>query len=292
MLDEKLSALMDGELEGSEADQVLARIEHDGEARQAWERMSLIGAAIRREDALQMHAGFAAGVMAQLNDRDHRQEPRTPERSNVVPLKRRWNRSLAGLAVAASVAAAAVLLVEQPSVKEGAEVASTPTATESAAEVAASDNSMRRRVTGDHVHTASAASSSASQSNTVVAADEHSSQSSPSAQGAADSQTASFMSAGFENIAKPGQVFDQDAVRASTPDWSRLIGPNSPQVSYERATASAAWQLQRSIMSGQTTTASKGDADQNLADSIGFLRLQGSSTPINIPPRETVAASH
>lgn len=270
MLNEKLSALMDGELESSEANQVLAQINRDPEARQAWERMCIISTAIRQEEALFVRSGFAAGVMSQLDSEQQVpvDQPSVSNNPKVVPLRRRWNRSIAGLAVAASVAAAAVLLVEQPAVNDGAEMASTPTATESTV----ADSGARRRSASSQMQTAS--TNSASQSANVETVADQS--------GSADSQGGmdqAFAGQGGGNIAKPGQALDQDAIRASTPDWSKLISPNSPQVSYEQATASASWQLQRSIMNGQQQTASNsnGSSDQNLADSIGFLRLQQSS---------------
>jgi hypothetical protein len=78
------------------------------------------------------------------------------------------------------------------------------------------------------------------------------------------------------SIARPGREIDQDAMRASTMDWSRLIGSNAPQMKYQRATASAAWQLRRSQMSPierHTKSASSKDTESGDLDGIGFMQL-------------------
>lgn len=49
---EKVSALMDGELDARETDLELARLKRDPEARAAWDTCHLIGAAMRRERAV------------------------------------------------------------------------------------------------------------------------------------------------------------------------------------------------------------------------------------------------
>jgi len=97
---QKISELMDGELEGREADGTLAALRDEGEARQAWRSYHLIGDAMR--DTRMLSAGFAARVAAGLE-----KEPTViaPGRIARVRQRPRWQM----LSAAASVAAVAMV---------------------------------------------------------------------------------------------------------------------------------------------------------------------------------------
>lgn len=107
MLDEKLSALLDDELEPGEIDACIDRLVVDAGVRQAWSRQHLVRAALRGQMSSEPAMDLAAKVMTAL---DAQETPAT--RSNVLafprfrPSSRQW---AAGLAMAASVAAVALL---------------------------------------------------------------------------------------------------------------------------------------------------------------------------------------
>ena len=63
-MNEKISELMDGELEGSDAARALAALREEGEGRQAWRTYHLIGDALR--DHSMLSAGFSDRVVASL----------------------------------------------------------------------------------------------------------------------------------------------------------------------------------------------------------------------------------
>jgi len=97
---EKISALMDGELERHEAAGMLNALVQEGESREAWRTYQLIGDAMR--DTQLLSAGFAARVSARLA-----KEPTVlaPARIASRPLVTRWQ----ALSAAAGVAAVALV---------------------------------------------------------------------------------------------------------------------------------------------------------------------------------------
>jgi sigma-E factor negative regulatory protein RseA len=99
---EQLSALMDGELDRDAARFLLRRVDADTQLTATWERFHLARAALRRQGSLAAGDGFAARVMAQLADEP---APRTSVRFEG------WRRLVAGGAIAAGVAVAALMLV-------------------------------------------------------------------------------------------------------------------------------------------------------------------------------------
>lgn len=96
----QVSALMDGELEQSEAAAPLQALRAESEARDAWRGYHLIGDAMR--DTRMLSAGFADRVAARLA-----QEPTViaPSRIAPVPQRPRWQL----LSAAASLAAVALV---------------------------------------------------------------------------------------------------------------------------------------------------------------------------------------
>lgn len=116
---EQLSAFLDGELPDPESALLLKRLERDDDLRGALSRYSLIGAVLRSDGDVPAARQVAARVSAAI--------AREPVQG---ALARRWRgrrslaRGAAGLGVAASVAAAALMLAPQ----FGAQVASQPAA--------------------------------------------------------------------------------------------------------------------------------------------------------------------
>ena len=98
---ERLSALVDGELEEAQAGELIEHVLGDSELRLAWERYYFVTDAVRNKIS-----EVAPGNLAQRVRQDVESEPvaLTQRRANRVPLK-----PVVGLALAASVAALAVI---------------------------------------------------------------------------------------------------------------------------------------------------------------------------------------
>jgi sigma-E factor negative regulatory protein RseA len=120
---ENLSAGIDGELSREELRFLLRRIEHDASLQQTWARYHLARDGLRRQLSPMAASGFADRVMSAIGQQ-------------VVPIETRrnhWLRWSAGGAIAASVAAAA-LMVGQPNVGD-AERGAMPSSRQSVAAV-------------------------------------------------------------------------------------------------------------------------------------------------------------
>lgn len=95
---EKISALMDGELEGQEAQQLLARLKQDEELVQGWHAFHVIGDALRGERALSQE--FSQRLTSRL----------TSEPTVLAPRPARTKRFTAyALSAAASLSAVALV---------------------------------------------------------------------------------------------------------------------------------------------------------------------------------------
>lgn len=105
---EQISALLDGELASGEISLLVRRMERDAGLRRAFSNYVLAGESLRAPGALVASPGFAARVAAAIDD-GQVEVASAPPAELVRP--RRWIRPLAGVAVAASAAVAAVLLV-------------------------------------------------------------------------------------------------------------------------------------------------------------------------------------
>lgn len=128
-LNEQLSALLDGELPPTEAELLLRRLERDGTLRATLARYTLAGDALRvgtleagRAPEVTASAGFAARISAAVLADEQRQatvratqaapvRPVTPVRARRTRL--RWLRPLGGMAVAATVAGVAVMVLQR-----------------------------------------------------------------------------------------------------------------------------------------------------------------------------------
>jgi sigma-E factor negative regulatory protein RseA len=112
-MNERISQLMDGELEGSDAERTLFALREESEGRQAWRTYHLIGDALR--DHRVLSAGFSDRVVAGLA-----QEPTVLAPARAAPAHS-WRRHLmpaaAGVAAAGFVGAVAFMMpMQEPSV--------------------------------------------------------------------------------------------------------------------------------------------------------------------------------
>ncbi len=105
---EQLSTFLDGELPEQETALLLKRLERDDELRGALSRYSLIGAVLRNDGDVPAARQVAARVSAAIA-----KEPLRASAFVRLPRRDMLQRSLAGLAIAASVAFGSVLLVQQ-----------------------------------------------------------------------------------------------------------------------------------------------------------------------------------
>jgi hypothetical protein len=199
------------------------------------------------------------------------------------------------LAVAASVSAIAVVVVRQPAANDAAGTAAPmPAKVASSGTTAATTVSAPKAVKSagadSGAKTVADADSSSSITKTVSDTTNDASDtteavlatvSSPGSEASTSRQATSHVR--HYDIPKPGTGIEQDALTASTPDWSHLIGPHAPQMTYERATASAAWQLRRSMMAHPQKGRAASNVDSNhLSGAIGFMRLHHKGAPV--PP--------
>jgi negative regulator of sigma E activity len=105
-LDSQLSAMFDDELPATECELLARRLARDEQLRGRWGRYAAIGACIRGEHGVRLGAPLASKVSAALTQEAKARaapDPRSPGIS--------WISSLAGLAMAATVAAAAILWI-------------------------------------------------------------------------------------------------------------------------------------------------------------------------------------
>jgi sigma-E factor negative regulatory protein RseA len=108
---EQVSAFLDGELPNSETELLLKRLTRDGELRESFGRYALIGEALRGASEAYLTKGFAGRVNFAIDG-----EP-VPAGGHVARTHApRWWRPLAGVAVAAGVAAVAVVALQQRAV--------------------------------------------------------------------------------------------------------------------------------------------------------------------------------
>ncbi len=112
---EQLSTFLDGELPDAETALLLKRLERDDDLRGALSRYSLIGAVLRNDGDVPAARQVAARVSAAIA-----REPTQDGSGIPLPGRAALLRSGAGLAIAAGVAAAALLLVQQAPLQDGA----------------------------------------------------------------------------------------------------------------------------------------------------------------------------
>lgn len=105
-LDSQLSAMFDDELPGAECELLARRLSRDEQLKARWGRYAVIGATIRAERGVRLNAALARKVNAAILAEPALGTGATPQRA---PLRGwRWRQGVAGLAVAASVAAVSI----------------------------------------------------------------------------------------------------------------------------------------------------------------------------------------
>jgi sigma-E factor negative regulatory protein RseA len=111
-VNEQLSTCLDGELPAAELDLLLKRLERNPELREAMSRYTVIGEALRHSKPAIASRSFADKVMAAVD-----QEPAAARRApRVSPVTLRRLRPVAGIGIAATVAAIAVFSVQRAGV--------------------------------------------------------------------------------------------------------------------------------------------------------------------------------
>lgn len=106
-----LSCLLDGELDGAERQRVLDRLLHDADAQRLWSAMHVVGDAIRSSEVACMHrTQFQARVAACL----------AREPAVVAPRPQRMLRRMVLPGAAVAAAAAVLMVVAVPQLREGA----------------------------------------------------------------------------------------------------------------------------------------------------------------------------
>jgi len=124
----QISAFVDGELPETEAQLLLRRLSQDADLRQQVAEYFAIGRALRGEGSFADMGGLRGRVAAAIDDRLIDQEF-----DEIEPIGRRYGRPLAGFAIAATVAVAAIFGLQQMTLDPGAAVDSaTPAVAEGA----------------------------------------------------------------------------------------------------------------------------------------------------------------
>ncbi len=105
---ERISALMDGELDSRERNIAIENIELDPETKRSWQRYHIIGDTMRNT----MPASVKPDLATRLNEMlEHEPTVLAPKRKNKF-ISRDFTKPLAGLAVAASVTAVAIFGIQ------------------------------------------------------------------------------------------------------------------------------------------------------------------------------------
>jgi sigma-E factor negative regulatory protein RseA len=106
-LDSQLSAMFDGELPAAECELLARRLSRDEQLKARWGRYAVIGASIRAERGVRLNADMARRVSAVIS-----KEPNIAVRyveRKATRAASKWVRPVAGLGVAAGVAALSIL---------------------------------------------------------------------------------------------------------------------------------------------------------------------------------------
>jgi negative regulator of sigma E activity len=134
-VNEQLSACLDGELPAAELDLLLKRLQRNPELRQAVDRYTVIGEALRHSKPAVAARSFADRVMAAVD-----QEPAAPRQApRISPTVLRRLTPVAGFGLAATVAAIAILSVQRAGVEPQTVATSEPAAVPAAVTAQATD---------------------------------------------------------------------------------------------------------------------------------------------------------
>jgi sigma-E factor negative regulatory protein RseA len=120
-LDSQLSAMFDNELPAAECELLARRLSRDEDLKARWGRYAAIGATIRAEGGIRLNSDLALRVSTVISS-----EPAVvaePVRALPQKVAPRWWMPVGGVALAASVAAAAILFLRYESPSQGGQLA-------------------------------------------------------------------------------------------------------------------------------------------------------------------------
>jgi sigma-E factor negative regulatory protein RseA len=135
-VNEQLSTCLDGELPEAELDLLLKRVERDSELREALSRYTVIGEALRNTRPVVASRSFADKVMAAVEQEPAQQAAATRRGVRLSPILARSLRPVAGIGIAATVAALAIFSVQRAGVEATGPIAANEPATAPTAVVA------------------------------------------------------------------------------------------------------------------------------------------------------------
>jgi len=110
---EQVSAFLDGELPNSETELLLKRLTRDAELRESFGRYTLIGEALRGSTSDIVTRGFASRVNLAIDGEPAQLAQAHKSRSE------HWWRPIAGVGIAAGVAAVAIVALQQRAISPG-----------------------------------------------------------------------------------------------------------------------------------------------------------------------------
>jgi len=125
-LDSQLSAMFDGELPAAECELLARRLSRDDQLKARWGRYAVMGAAIRAEKGVRLNADLARRVSSAIAKEPNLLTGTAAQRP--VRAAAAWVRPVAGLGVAAGVAALSILWMRSQSADQAALVADTAVA--------------------------------------------------------------------------------------------------------------------------------------------------------------------
>jgi negative regulator of sigma E activity len=111
---EQVSAFLDGELPNAETELLLKRLTRDAELRESFGRYAMIGEALRGQGSHILAGGFASRVNLAIDGEPSQAAPHAQQSR-----ASRWWRPLAGVTVAAGVAAVAIFALQQRAISPG-----------------------------------------------------------------------------------------------------------------------------------------------------------------------------
>jgi sigma-E factor negative regulatory protein RseA len=138
---EQVSAFLDGELPNAETELLLKRLTRDAELRESFGRYAFIGEALRGTGSHILAGGFAARVNLAI-DGEPVQESAHAHRSRAA----RWWRPLAGVTVAAGVAAVAIVALQQRAISPNLHAAAVPAQSQVTQNMAAAQSTVAANV--------------------------------------------------------------------------------------------------------------------------------------------------
>ena len=138
-VNEQLSTCLDGELSAAELDLLLKRLERDPELRDALGRYTVIGEALRNTRPVVASRSFADKVMTAV-EQEPAQKAVTRRGVRISPVLSRSLRPVAGIGIAATVAALAIFSVQRAGVQAPGPIAANGPAVAPTAVVAQSSD--------------------------------------------------------------------------------------------------------------------------------------------------------